>query len=166
MELIDISLVTATLLCSLVAGFLIAFAIVVMPGIATLDDLNFLRGFKVIDRVIQNNQPVFMIIWLGSALAIIVSAVVSLWQLAGIDRILVITAAAIYLLGVQLPTVIFNIPLNNRLQGQDLEKMSDSELGEARKGFEIPWLRWNWIRTFIATATSVILIIVCLRVGG
>ena len=39
------ALLLATLLCALVAGFLFAFAVVVMPGIATLDDTGFLRGF-------------------------------------------------------------------------------------------------------------------------
>mgnify|MGYP000408645177 CR=1 FL=1 len=47
------------------AAVVVVFAIVVMPGIATLDDLAFLRAFKAIDRVIQDNQPVFMIVWGG-----------------------------------------------------------------------------------------------------
>ena len=42
------ALLLATLLCALVADFLFAFAVVVMPGIATLDDAGFLRGFQVI----------------------------------------------------------------------------------------------------------------------
>lgn len=164
MKMMDVSLFTATFLCSLVAGFLVTFAIVVMPGIATLGDSGFLKAFKAIDRVIQNNQPIFIIIWLGSALAIIATAVLSVWQLEGVARILVITAAVVYTVGVQLPTVTINIPLNNQLQGQDIEKMSESELSEARKSFEIPWLRWNWIRTFIATLTSATLIFVCLKI--
>lgn len=166
MELIIICLITATLLCSLIAGFLFAFAIVVMPGIATLSNLDFLRAFKVIDRVIQNNQPVFIVIWLGSALTAAASALVSVWQLAGIDRILVITAAVIYLLGVQLPTVTINVPLNKGLQALDLERMPESEVSEARQRFEIPWLRWNWVRTFVALLTSAIMIIVCMRIDA
>ena len=166
MELIYISLFTATLLCSLVAGFLVAFAIVVMPGIATSSDLDFLKAFKAIDRVIQNNQPVFIIIWLGSAIAVVVLAALSGWQLSGIDRILTISAAAIYLLGVQLPTATINIPLNNRLQNQDLESLQETELSDLRTSFEVPWLFWNWIRTCVATITIVILIMVCLRIEG
>ena len=53
----QIVLILATLLCSLVAGFLFAFATVVMPGIKTLNDREFIRAFQVIDGVIQNNQP-------------------------------------------------------------------------------------------------------------
>jgi hypothetical protein len=36
---------------------LFAFAVVVMPGVGRLDDGGFIRGFQVIDRVIQNRQP-------------------------------------------------------------------------------------------------------------
>ena len=43
------------------------FAIIVMPGTKTLGDLGFLKAFKAMDRVIQDNQPVFILVWLGSA---------------------------------------------------------------------------------------------------
>ncbi|MEZ5346512.1 MAG: anthrone oxygenase family protein [Pyrinomonadaceae bacterium] len=166
MELIDISLIVATLLTALVAGFLFAFSVVVMPGIAALRDRDYLKAFKAIDRVIQNGNPVFVLIWIGSALAMIASASVSIWQLEGIDRILVFSAAIIYMLGVQLTTLTINVPLNNRLQAEDLENLPESDLSDLRKRFEIPWVRWNGIRTIFAAAASTILIIVCLRVEG
>lgn len=152
------------LLCSLVAGFLFAFAIVVMPGIGALNDLDFLKAFRAIDLVIQKNQPVFIIVWIGSALAAIGSGVLSVWQMEGLDRVMVITAAAIYIVGVQVPTVVFNVPLNNRLQALDLEDLPETEVAEERRSFEIPWLRWNWIRTVIATFASAILIIVAFKI--
>ena len=42
----QIALGLACLLCSLVAGFLFAFAVVVMPGIKSLGDGEFLRAFQ------------------------------------------------------------------------------------------------------------------------
>ena len=68
-------LVVATFLCALVAGLLFAFAVVVMPGIGRLDDGGFIRAFQAIDRVIQNNQPLFMSVWVGSVLALISATV-------------------------------------------------------------------------------------------
>ena len=56
MGVVQIALILAAFLCSLVAGFLFAFAIVIMPGIGSLNDREFLRAFQVMDRVIQNNQ--------------------------------------------------------------------------------------------------------------
>src|ERR671919_209370 len=86
--LFDAVVVLATFLCSLVAGFLFAFAAVVMPGIRSLDDRSFIRAFQVIDRVIQNNQPLFVLVWVGSVLAMIAAAVLGLLTLAGVDRLL------------------------------------------------------------------------------
>jgi uncharacterized membrane protein len=73
-EIFQVALIVATFLCTLVAGFVFAFAVVVMPGIRTLGDGEFLRAFQVMDRVIQNNQPVFMLVWLGSVIALLASA--------------------------------------------------------------------------------------------
>jgi uncharacterized membrane protein len=50
--LLQAVLMCATFLCSLVAGFLFAFAAVVMPGIRSLNDGNFIRAFQVIDHVL------------------------------------------------------------------------------------------------------------------
>ena len=98
-------LVVATFLCALVAGLLFAFAVVVMPGIRSLDDRGFIRAFQAIDRVIQNNQPLFMSVWVGSVLALISAAVLGVSALSGADRLLIIVAALLYLLCVQFPTV-------------------------------------------------------------
>jgi uncharacterized membrane protein len=85
---------------------------IVMPGIGTLDDGRFIRAFQVIDRVIQRNQPLFVLVWVGSVLALIAAAALGIWALSGADRLLIILAALVYLLGVQLPTVTINVPLN------------------------------------------------------
>jgi uncharacterized membrane protein len=163
MDLIGIAVFLSTLLCSLVAGFLFAFAAVVMPGIKSLSDHDFLQAFKVMDRVIQNNQPIFILVWLGSAVALLILAVLGIWQLEGIDRFLAIISCATYLFGVQLPTATINIPLNNQLQTQDLDSMSEHALGEARMTFESPWMRWNSIRTVLATLTTALLILLLIR---
>jgi uncharacterized membrane protein len=68
-------LILATVLCSLVAGFLFAFATVVMPGIKSLDDGSFIRAFQVIDGVTQKGQPAFGFVWVGSVLSLVAAAV-------------------------------------------------------------------------------------------
>ena len=65
MGIFQLTFIVATLLCSLVAGFVFACAVVVMPGTGNLSDGGFLRAFQVIDRVIQKNQPVFLLVWMG-----------------------------------------------------------------------------------------------------
>ena len=164
MTVFQAALVLATFLCSLVAGFLFAFAAVVMPGIRRLDDGGFIRTFQVMDRIIQNNQPLFVLVWVGSVLALVAAAVVGLWALSGADRLLVIVAALVYILCVQLPTITINIPLNNELQQLDPTTLSDTARKRAREHFEPRWNRWNATRTVCASLTSLLLVLLLIRV--
>ena len=159
----QITLILATLLCSLVAGFVFAFALVVMPGIKTLSDREFIRAFQVMDGVIQNNQPIFVLVWIGSILALVASAVLGIGQLDGVERLLAIVAVLVYLLLVQLPTFTINVPLNNKLQTLDVDDMDETSQKAARMDFEPRWIRWNSVRTTFASLVSVLLIILLLR---
>ena len=157
------TLILATLLCSLVAGFVFAFAVVVMPGIKTLTDREFIQAFQVMDRIIQNNQPIFVLVWVGSIVALVASAGLGIGQLEGAERLLIIFAVLAYLLVVQLPTFTINVPLNNKLQTLNVDDMDETEQKEARMDFEPRWLRWNSIRTTFASLVSILLIILLLR---
>ena len=75
MGLLQVALIIATFLCSIVAGFLFAFSIVVMAGIGNLGNREFIRTFQAIDGIIQNKQPIFMLVWPGSIIALIVTTV-------------------------------------------------------------------------------------------
>lgn len=156
-------LLGAAFLCSLVAGFLFAFAVVVMPGTAKLGDREFLRSFQVIDGVIQGNQPLFLLVWLGSAAALVLAAVLGAWRMEGVDRALLIMAVVAYLGGVQLPTVTINIPLNNAVQAIDLGSADDATVQQAREAFESRWNRWNVARTWVACVVSLALLILLLQ---
>ena len=163
MGIFEILLIVAILLCSLTAGFVLAFALVVMPGIRNLDDREFIRAFQVIDGVIQNGQPLFVLVWIGSVVALMSSALLGIAQLDGPERLLIIFAALIYLLGVQLPTFTINVPLNNKLQTLDVDAMNEATRKAAREDFEPRWILWNSIRTALATLVSAVLIILIFR---
>lgn len=113
----------AAFLCALTAGFLFAFAVVVMPGLSPLADDDYLRAFQLLDGVIQNGHPLFMLMWVGSMAAVVVALVLALMGLSGAPRLLVVGAAALYLLGVQHPTVAINIPLNNAVQELEIDEL-------------------------------------------
>lgn len=163
-NLFVIALITVTLLSALVAGIVLCFSIIVMPGTGTLDNRSFLRAFQVMDKVIQDNHPVFMLVWVGSIFAVIAVLALGLNHLSGANLYLLIAAGALNLLGVQLPTVRFNIPLNNRLQSLDLDQLSLSELSSERSAFESPWNRWNQFRTLISCISVLIFILLIYRI--
>lgn len=155
----------ATLLVALVAGIVLTFAIVVMPGIRALGGRDSLRAFQAMDRIIQNNQPVFMVVWLGSALSLIATTAVGIAALSGVDRLLIGTACLLYICGVQVPTAIVNVPLNNQLQRVDLPSASEEEIASLVNAFEARWVRWNTIRTVISLIVSAFLLAILVRLG-
>tara|TARA_A100001037_G_C14924729_1_gene533310 strand:+ start:269 stop:754 length:486 start_codon:yes stop_codon:yes gene_type:complete len=151
---LDISLVFAVLTCSLVTGFIFTYAVVVMPGFSKLDDKEFLRAFQVTDGVIQNNQPLFMLTWVGSIISVLSVIAISLLSLGLSEAWILIVVGLIYLLGVQGVTISIHLPLNNRIQAIDINNMNNQSLNEERTKFEMRWNYFNKIRTFIAFFTS------------
>lgn len=158
-NLFAFALILTVLLCTLVAGFLFAFAIVTMPGIKRLNDREFVRAFQVMDGVIQNNQPLFVLVWAGSVLTLVISTGLGFGQLDDTELVIMLAAATIYLFGVQLPTLAVNVPLNNELQTVDTRVVDEAGLRDARQRFEPRWNQWNVFRTMLATLASTLFMI-------
>lgn len=152
-------LILATLFCALTTGLLFTFAVVIMPGIKSLNDGEFIRVFQVMDGVIQNNHPLFILVWMGSVLALLLTAVLGFGQLDMTGKAILLMAAALYLFGVQLPTGVINVPLNNQLQTLDVDKLTPAAQATARRNFEPRWNQWNRIRTTVATLVTILLIV-------
>ncbi len=165
MEALYIVTIAAALLCGMVTGLLFGFAVVAMPGLGTLGDGAFLRGFQVMDRRIQDRQPLFMVAWVGSVLAVVATAALGIAELDGADLVLALAAAAVYVLGVQVPTATINIPLNNAVQAIDPEALDAEGQRRARQDFEARWNRWNAIRTALGTVATVLLLVLLLRLS-
>ena len=163
MELFHLVVLVAAALCGLVAGFLFGFAVVAMPGLTKLSDREFIRAFQVMDRVIQDRQPLFMVVWVGSVVTLLVALAMGFQQPDGLTRGLLIAASALYLLGVQVQTARVHIPLNNEIQTVDAEAVGEAEQKQARERFEARWNRSNRIRTVIAVVTMLLLLVVLMR---
>ena len=160
MNILDISLIFSILTCSLVTGFIFTYAVVVMPGLSTLNDKEFIKAFQVTDGIIQNNQPLFMLTWVGSIIAILSSIIISIVFVGISETWLIILVGVVYLLGVQGITISIHIPLNNHLQQVNIDELNAQKLSEERIKFENKWNNFNIIRTIIAFSVSVILLLI------
>ena len=112
MNIFELSLILSALLCSLLTGFILIFAIVVMPGISKFEDKEFLRAFQQIDGVIQNNQPFFLLVWLGSIISVIVTIFSSLIIFEFQNSLPILCVCCIYLFGVQGITLLIHLPFH------------------------------------------------------
>ena len=160
MDLLDVSLIFSIMLCSLVGGFTFTYAIVVMPGLSSLNDREFIRAFQVADAVIQNNQPLFMLTWIGSIVSLLSTVFISTVNFGLTQTWLIVLASAVYLLGVQGITIAVHIPLNNHLQKIIIEKLSDKAITEERMRVEGKWNYFNNIRTSISISVCLLLLII------
>ena len=160
MNILDISLIFSILTCSLVTGFIFTYAVVVMPGLSTLNDKEFIRAFQVTDGIIQNNQPLFMLTWVGSIIAILSSIIIAIVFVGISETWLIVLVGVVYLLGVQGITISIHIPLNNHLQQVNIDELNEEKLSEERIKFEKKWNNFNIIRTMIAFSVSVILLLI------
>jgi uncharacterized membrane protein len=154
MDLFAGLLLISSLLCALVTGFVFTYAVIVMPGLAKLGDREFIRAFQVTDGIIQDKQPVFMLVWFGSIISVIGTMLAALMADAGGVKWLAIATGAAYLLGVQGLTIFVHLPLNTQIQNVGTDEMDAKSLHEQRVLFEARWTHFNRIRTVIACVVS------------
>ena len=159
MDLLDISLILSITLCGLVSGFIFTYAIVVMPCLSSLSDKEFIRAFQVTDAVIQNNQPLFMLTWIGSIVSLLGTVLISVARFGLSESWSLILISAVYMLGVQGITTAIHIPLNNHIQKVVIKELNDEVIAHERIKFEKKWNYFNNIRTCISILVSLLLLI-------
>ena len=150
MDILDISLFFSILLSALVTGFILTYAIVIMPGLSNLDDKEFIKAFQVTDWIIQNNQPIFILIWIGSIVSVLSTIITSILTLGILDAWLIIFVGFVYLLVVQGITILIHLPLNKSIQNIDINSSNSETLSKIRKSFETKWNYFNNVRSVVA----------------
>ena len=160
MDFLDISLIFSILSCSLVTGFIFTYAIVVLPGFSKLDDKEYIRAFQVTDEVIQNNQPLFMLTWIGSIISVLGAILASILSPDLSETWFIVLIGVVYLLGVQGITITIHLPMNNHIKDLNLDELDDQTLSKERLKLETKWNYFNNIRTGVGFFVSLSLLLI------
>ena len=160
MDFLDISLIFSILSCSLVTGFIFTYAIVVLPGFSKLDDKEYIRAFQVTDEVIQNNQPLFMLTWIGSIISVLGAILASILSPNLGETWFIVLIGVVYLLGVQGITITIHLPMNNHIKDLNLDELDDQTLSKERLKLETKWNYFNNIRTGVGFFVSLSLLLI------
>ena len=164
MNFLEVSLICSILSCTLVTGFTLLYAVVIMPGLSKLDDKEFIKAFQVTDGVIQDNQPLFILTWLGSVISVVGAILSSIISVGLPEAWLIVFVGVVYLLGAQGITLSVHLPLNNHIKKINIEKTDHQTLSVEREKFETRWNFFNTIRTAISFLVSLtLLLVVALR---
>lgn len=149
----------ASLVCTgIMSGFIVAFAIAIMPGLNQTGSLSAVHSMNAINHAI-GGSPLFFILFWGTGLLHIVWLVIVLKNLKIPFAWLVICAAGIYLCGVLFVTLRLNVPLNKEMAVLDLTiSRNDLLAGDILER----WIFWNQMRA-VSSLMSVLLLAIYLR---
>ncbi len=128
--------------CGLMAGVFFAFSVFVMSGLARIPVPQGIAAMQSINITVIN--PVFMLVFMGTAFTCLILAVSSLVKLSQPGAIFVVVASLLYLVGTFGVTAAFNVPLNDALAGV---KPNSAEGAHLWANYLSTWTLWNHVRT-------------------
>ena len=135
--------------CGLIAGVLFAFSAFVMKALAHLPPAQGIAAMQSINVVIIN--PLFIMAFLGTALACVALAVFSLFSWNEPNAVYLLVGSLFYLLGTFAVTVVFNVPWNDKLEAVEADTADGEKLWLR---YVAVWTAGNHVRTAAALAAA------------
>ena len=128
--------------CGLMAGLFFIFSNTVMSALARLQPSQGIAAMQSINNVILN--PVFFISFFGTAVTSALLVVFWLWRWSQPGGVFLLAGSLLYLVGVILVTVVFNVPMNEAL---DTVQPESKEAADQWAKYLNRWTAWNHVRT-------------------
>ena len=132
--------------CGLLAGLYFAFSTFIMTALGRIGQAAGISAMNAINVAIV--QSLFMPIFLATTAASAALAVIALLRWGEPGAMAMAAGGVLYVLGMFVVTMIFNVPLNNALAVADPASHAAASLW-AR--YLTDWTLWNHVRTVAAT---------------
>jgi uncharacterized membrane protein len=139
----------AALGSALMAGLFFVFSNTIMAALGRLPAASGIAAMQTINLSILN--PLFLAVFLGTAVISALLVLIALFNLAQAWSLLLIAGGLCYLIGAWLVTMIFNVPLNNRLAAA---KADSAEGAGVWSEYLRVWTAWNHLRTVLSLAAT------------
>ena len=139
--------------CGLLAGLYFAFSTFIMTALGRIGQVSGIMAMNAINAVIV--QSLFMPLFLGTTLASLLLAIAGVvrWSEPGATAML--AGGALYIIGMFVCTVVFNVPLNNALAAAD---PASAEAASLWARYLADWTLWNHVRTVASTLACALFI--------
>jgi len=135
----------------IVGGIFYGFSAFIMRALGRLPPADGAAAMKSINVAVIN--PVFMLAFMGTALAIVVVAGLSLPALDGLAGKLALAGSLLYVIGCFGMTMAFNVPLNTALA-----RAAPEQQGDLWARYLTVWTAWNTVRTIASAAASALFV--------
>jgi uncharacterized membrane protein len=126
-----------------IAGVYYAFSVAVMPGLNATDAGTAIRAMTSINQKIQN--PMFVVTFLGPPILGVLTGVLLLMLGHKPAAVLFFLAAAVYLVGAFIPTMVVNVPMNDALDAAGVPT-DPAEAARLWSDYSSRWTGWNTVR--------------------
>jgi len=128
--------------CGLMAGVYFAFSTFIMTSLGRLDQAAGIVAMNAINVDIV--RSLFMPLFLGTTVAGAALVVMGALRLGEPGAISMIAGGGLYVIGMFVVTVVFNVPLNDALAAV---QPSAPEAGAVWAAYLKDWVFWNHVRT-------------------
>jgi uncharacterized membrane protein len=132
--------------CGLLAGLYFAFSTFIMTALGRIDQAAGISAMNSINVVIV--QSVFLPVFMASTLTSLLLAVLSLFRWDEPGALLMIAGGLLYVVGMFIVTMVFNVPLNNALAAV---APASPEAAPIWARYLSDWTWWNHVRTITST---------------
>ena len=144
--------------CGLIAGLYFAFSTFIMTALDRIGSAQGAAAMNSINSTILGS--LFMPLFFGTTISAAVLAVLAVFRWGEPGALIILAGGLIYVVGMFICTVVYNVPLNN-------------ELARAGTGSAEMWVRylkdwtfWNHVRTIASTAAMALFIAAIALRGG
>ena len=138
--------------CALLGGLYFAFSAFIMRALEESGPAGVV-AMNAINRVILRSW--FMPLFVGTTLASLALAILGLFELPALRGVCLIAGGLLYVAGMFVVTMFFNVPLNNALA----EVTAETRAGTAIwKDYLRRWTLWNHVRTVSCLAAAAVFV--------
>jgi uncharacterized membrane protein len=140
--------------CGLMAGVYFAFSTFIMTALGRLDQAAGIAAMNAVNVDIV--RSLFMPLLLGTTVAGAALVVMGVLRLGEPGAMSMIAGGGLYVIGMFVVTMIFNVPLNNALAAA---QPSAPEAGALWAAYLKDWVFWNHVRTVASVVASALFMV-------
>ena len=139
--------------CGLLAGLYFAFSTFIMTALGRIDQAAGIAAMNTINSEIV--RSLFMPFFLGTTLSSAALAPLAIFRWGEAGAIAMLVGGVLYMLGMFVVTMLFNVPLNDALAAVDPSSPAAATLWTR---YLSDWTFWNHVRTVASTAACALFI--------
>ena len=144
----------AALSSGLMAGVYFAFSGFIMRAFGNIEASHAVAAMNSINETILRSM--FMPLFFGSTIVSVLLVIVAIINRDDSGAIPALIAGTVYFVGMFVCTIVFNVPLNNLLAGQEPEADKTQQIWSQ---YRRNWITWNHLRTVASLVTFVLSIL-------